>query len=175
MSIDEVVSPGFRLRPSLSGGGALGYRRRRARVSPGFRLRPSLSGRAPDVEGCGARVSPGFRLRPSLSVRYGQQGCTAANLVSPEFRLRPSLSSRSGRCLRRGAWCHSPRVAKGGHGQGEYKALMRPAGRCAALLAQVQTGVLAVGILFVVATARRGHQIRIRSTASRVTAWRRRS
>ena len=39
-----VVSPEFRLRPSLSGRTRVGKPRRSTHVSPEFRLRPSLSG-----------------------------------------------------------------------------------------------------------------------------------
>ena len=38
------------------------------RVSPGFNLRPSLSGSAYPGGRCRSDVSPGFNLRPSLSV-----------------------------------------------------------------------------------------------------------
>ena len=68
----EEVSPGFRLRPSLSGDGDDSDRDHGRGVSPGFRLRPSLSdlvcvGRSAVDD----RVSPGFRLRPSLSAGDG--------------------------------------------------------------------------------------------------------
>ena len=87
------VSPGFRLRPSLSVRAA-GLRRRGAdrRVAgvqtPAFVERPS---RGLGSGGPG-RVSPGFRLRPSLS--GGARGGVRRGppLVSPGFRLRPSLS-----------------------------------------------------------------------------------
>ena len=109
------MSPGFRLRPSLSVeecGRALDG----GPVSPGFRPRPSLSADiGPDLDVAAAgvagvqaprpslsaelrgrrghtlHVSPGFRPRPSLSAdcarRRGGRG-----LVSPGFRPRPSLS-----------------------------------------------------------------------------------
>ena len=101
------VSPGFRLRPSLSGA-----RERRMRVdlpvSPGFRLRPSLSvdpQRGPRGER--GRVSPGFRLRPSLSVKGRVHAATpstgVAGVQTPAFVerwRRPPCSGGSGRCRR---------------------------------------------------------------------------
>ena len=92
-------------------------------VSPGFRLRPSLSAVDPAILGQQiALVSPGFRLRPSLSAavvarprgdaRGGVAGVQTpafverahaphlghvVETVSPGFRLRPSLS---GQCQR---------------------------------------------------------------------------
>ena len=83
-----MVSPGFRLRPSLSvveGGHHVG---RVGHVSPGFRLRPSLSALRVVGEGCHGRVSPGFRLRPSLS------GPTS--LTSPPLSFRCRRGSDSG-------------------------------------------------------------------------------
>ena len=110
------MSPGFRLRPSLSvlvavrhvlelvegvaGVQTPAFVERSSRptrvvhrhgVSPGFRLRPSLSAvmaRHRDADG---GVSPGFRLRPSLSDRPRLPGPRRPT-VSPGFRLRPSLS-----------------------------------------------------------------------------------
>ena len=109
------VSPGFRLRPSLSaslvasefGGGP---------VSPGFRLRASLSDRGDgerraDPDGVAGVQTPAFVERcdrtidhssparvagvqtPAFVERSGRW-CTsgASRGVSPGFRLRPSLS-----------------------------------------------------------------------------------
>ena len=62
-------------------------------VSPEFRLRPSLSVPNHQWDGMGEeRVLPEFRLRPSLSVPPHPAACLTPRRVSPEFRLRPSLS-----------------------------------------------------------------------------------
>ena len=61
-------------------------------VSPGFRLRPSLSAVQQQAEEPISQVSPGFRLRPSLS-DAGAVICDYVSSVSPGFRLRPSLSA----------------------------------------------------------------------------------
>ena len=99
---EEMVSPGFRLQPSLSDA-ELQSAGLPSRVSPRFRLRPSLSGRlSPADIRQGDVVSPGFRLRPSLSVPTKALMLWVLEGVSPGFRLRPSLSglpavdSRSG-------------------------------------------------------------------------------
>ena len=49
MALTITVSPGFRLRPSLSGHVRTQGGQHRPRVSPGFRLRPSLSARRDDL------------------------------------------------------------------------------------------------------------------------------
>ncbi len=88
------VSPGFRLRPSLSGPRHAHLPVLGRGVSPGFRLRPSLSAEARDARGGHRRrVSPGFRLRPSLSVALDDRVDILDRAVSPGFRLRPSLSA----------------------------------------------------------------------------------
>ena len=113
---DVPVSPGFRLRPSLSVAASLdghpgvrrvagvqtpafverapahGWTGRQRAVSPGFRLRPSLSGHDGHDVHVLPEVSPGFRLRPSLSVVWGAFLSLSLKEVSPGFRLRPSLS-----------------------------------------------------------------------------------
>ena len=66
---------------------------RRLAVSPGFRLRPSLSVvRIVAIE-IPPLVSPGFRLRPSLSAPASAEK-EGPQPVSPGFRLRPSLSDQ---------------------------------------------------------------------------------
>ena len=117
------VSPGFRLRPSLSGSNTYRRNPHTHTVSPGFRLRPSLSDAAAPGElsapagvagvqtpafverGPGARsaaetarVSPGFRLRPSLSAPSSSTRRIGRAPVSPGFRLRPSLSDLERDC-----------------------------------------------------------------------------
>ena len=71
------------------------------RVSPGFRLRPSLSVGGHRLRAAARLVSPGFRLRPSLSVSRHTYTPWSANRVSPGFRLRPSLSELPRESLRR--------------------------------------------------------------------------
>ena len=112
MSDVMLVSPEFRLRPSLSAGDEPRVRRPRvagvqtpafverrraivspvsAPVSPEFRLRPSLSGRNPyqsSAVACVAGVqTPAFVERAPRRLEQRER-----RPVSPEFRFRPSLS-----------------------------------------------------------------------------------
>ena len=63
-------------------------------VSPGFRLRPSLSGGRHGSGPGPGHVSPGFRLRPSLSVRPARRGSIGgagvAGVQTPAFVERGS-------------------------------------------------------------------------------------
>ena len=92
-----VQTPAFVERCSTRPG-----RSPRSAVSPGFRLRPSLSEEQAARAGPRAVVSPGFRLRPSLSACRATGG-SAAVQVSPGFRLRPSLSGAPARRWTSGA------------------------------------------------------------------------
>ena len=89
----SLVSPEFRLRPSLSDGDGASCRRLWL-VSPEFRLRPSLS-----VEGEGrGRMNcsgvAGVQTPAFVERRSSTAARSPAGRVSPEFRLRPSLSVR---------------------------------------------------------------------------------
>ena len=97
------MSPGFRLRPSLSEPIPGPATPRGRPVSPGFRLRPSLSAARRRVRPRGLRVSPGFRLRPSLSdTTFGAIRCSFARVAgvqTPAF-----VERRSGRPSARRSW-----------------------------------------------------------------------
>ena len=87
---DPKVSPGFRLRPSLSDRTAFGWPAWILPVSPGFRLRPSLSARsgargssaAPRVAGV---QTPAFVERPSCARRVTRKSARVAGVQTPAF------------------------------------------------------------------------------------------
>ena len=105
---DEVVSPGFTPRPSLSD-----CRRtdqyRPPLVSPGFTPRPSLSGLVLVRQIGRAQVSPGFTPRPSLSgpcaAAWPRLPTRVAGVHAPAFveRTRGRPGGGCGASCRRGS------------------------------------------------------------------------